>query len=68
MFLSIECKKCKSEFDANVGAISFDDSDVGPKPSFEKNPECNKCGELTINDIYLTEMGQGQLTEIWMNS
>ena len=68
MYLNVECKKCKAEFDANVGVISLDESDFDSKPTFEKNPECDKCGELTVNDIYLTEVGQGQLTQIWMSS
>ena len=64
----VECKKCKAEFDANVGLISFDDSDFDTKPTFEKNPNCARCGESTVDDISLTEVGQGQLTQIWMNS
>ena len=68
MYLNVECKKCKAELDANVDLISFDESDLDSKPTFDKNPECDKCGKLTVNDIYLTEVGQGQLTQIWMNA
>jgi hypothetical protein len=37
------------------------------RPRFEKKLVCPKCGELTINDVYLTELGQGQLTEATMD-
>lgn len=59
MYLNVECKKSKAEFDANVGLISFDESGLDSKPTFESKPECDKCGKLTVNDIYLTEVGQG---------
>ena len=39
--------------------LAFDDSDLDAKPTFEKNPKCEQCGELTVNDIFLTEVGQG---------
>jgi hypothetical protein len=28
---------------------------------------CPKCGELTMDDVHLTELGQGQLTEATMD-
>ena len=65
MKLNVECKKCSKIFDAQMGAVKF----TSGQPSFELNPTCPKCGELEgIEDIYLTEMGQSQLTESYLES
>ena len=62
--LNFECKSCHMHFDSYVGQISFDED----PPRLEKKPVCQKCGERTIEEVYLTEIGQGQLTAIFMNS
>jgi hypothetical protein len=64
MFLNFECKKCHHYFDSDVGQITFDEN----PPRLEKKPVCPDCGERTIKEVYLTEIGQGQLTEIFMNN
>jgi hypothetical protein len=64
--LNIECKGCHKIFDAEVGVVTFSEKDNSP--IFEKNPICTKCGERTTTDIYLTEIGQGQMTEIYFSS
>ena len=33
------------------------------KPNFEKEIICPKCGQLSLNEVFLTELGQSQLTE-----
>ena len=65
MLLSLECRACHRVFDANVGHVEFADKGRGLKPVFEKPPHCPKCGERSNEQVYLTEVGQGQLTEAW---
>jgi hypothetical protein len=56
------CKDCKSEFDYNVGKVTFPtDQD---RPSFEKEIHCPKCGIRTLDQIELTERGQTMLSDI----
>jgi hypothetical protein len=33
------------------------------RPIFENKIYCSKCGERTIDEVFLTELGQSQLTE-----
>ena len=67
MLLNVECKTCHREFDADVGEITFIEENNVPAPIFSKKPCCPKCGERTKQQIYLTELGQSQLTDVWMN-
>jgi len=63
--LDFECQKCKTIFDCDVGQVSIDEKAL--RPRFEKKLVCPKCGELTMDDVCLTELGQGQLTEATMD-
>jgi len=63
--INFECQKCKRIFDCDIGQVSIDEKTM--RPRFEKKLVCPKCGELTIDEVYLTELGQGQLTEATMN-
>ena len=65
MIINFECQKCKTIFDYDVGKVSIDETTMRPK--FKNKIVCPKCGELTINDVHLTELGQGQLTEATMD-
>lgn len=74
-YINFYCKKCKIDFDINVGLIDFgDDEDMDAIVKFSNTIECPKChakytGENDDFTKYfeLTETGQGQLTEIYMN-
>ena len=55
MEINFECQKCKMIFDCNVGQVSIDEKAM--RPRFEKKLVCPKCGELTMDDVYLTEIG-----------
>lgn len=66
MEINFECKKCGSIFDCDVGNVGIDEKTF--RPQFENNISCPSCGELTIDDVLLTELGQGQLTEITLDS
>lgn len=65
MEINFECQKCKMIFDCDVGQVSIDEKAM--RPRFEKKLVCPKCGELTMDDVHLTELGQGQLTEATMD-
>lgn len=36
------------------------------RPDFEKPIICSDCGERTMDEVFLTELGQGQMTEATM--
>lgn len=63
--INFECQKCKNIFNCDVGQVSIDEKTMRPK--FENKLVCPKCGDLTMNAVHLTELGQGQLTEATMN-
>ena len=58
------CKKCEVEFDFDVGRISFEFVDW--RPQFERKITCPNCGILTLDEVELTEIGQSQLTYLYM--
>ena len=65
MTINFECKKCRKEFDCDVGKIGIDDSSM--RPTFGKDIVCPRCGTLTMDDVFLTELGQSQMTEATMD-
>jgi hypothetical protein len=65
MIINFECKKCKNTFDCEVGKIGIDENSF--KPTFEKSIVCPKCGKLKMSEVFLTEIGQGQMTDATMN-
>jgi hypothetical protein len=64
MTINFECRKCRKEFDCDVGKIGIDDS--GMRPTFSKDIVCPRCGKLTMDDVLLTELGQTQMTAATM--
>lgn len=60
MKINFECQKCKRIFDCEVGKITIDEDSL--RPIFENKIICPSCGERTIDEVFLTEIGQGQLT------
>jgi len=65
MEINFECKKCGSIFDCDVGNVGIDENTF--RPQFENYISCPSCGKRTIDDVLLTELGQGQLTEITLD-
>lgn len=61
MKINFECKKCGNIFDCDVGAVGIDNATF--RPQFENDISCPKCGKCTIDEVMLTELGQGQLTK-----
>jgi transcription elongation factor Elf1 len=61
MEINFECKKCRREFDCEVGEISLSDDQM--RPVFEKVIICPVCGKLSIDDMFLTKLGQNHMTE-----
>ncbi len=66
MVINFECKKCKSTFDCDMGHIVIDEKSM--RPVFEKKIMCPNCHDRTIDEVFLTELGQSQMTEATMNS
>lgn len=62
--INFKCKKCGQEFNYDVGKINFEL--VNQRPQFEREMQCNSCGELTLDEVELTEFGQSQLTELYL--
>ena len=61
MVINFECQKCGTLFDCDVGTITL--PETSGKPNFEKEIICPKCGKLSMDEVFLTELGQSQLTE-----
>ena len=61
MIINFECQKCARAFNCDVGAVTVpEDSD---RPHFENALICPSCGKVTMDEVWLTELGQSQLTE-----
>ena len=66
MKINFECRKCGRLFDCDVGTVSLpEDSD---RPVFEKQIICPKCGRRSMDEVFLTEQGQSQLTKATLGS
>ena len=52
-------------FNFDVGTVSINEETM--RPDFENIIICPKCGKRTIDEVTLTELGQGQLTEATMD-
>lgn len=67
--INFQCKKCNQLFCYDVGKISFPpDIYKGKRPNFERDIYCQRCGLLTLDEVELTELGQTQLTELFLNN
>jgi hypothetical protein len=59
MLITFECKKCHQVFKGDVGAVSMPEG--SDRPHFDNRLLCPTCGEISIDDVRLTELGQDQL-------
>lgn len=66
MNINFECKGCKQVFDCEVGRIGINSQTF--RPDFEKPIVCPRCGERGLDDVLLTELGQGQMSEATMDA
>lgn len=62
--LHFMCKKCREDFDCDVGKITFPVK--SERPRFEKSIVCPKCGVLSMDEVELTELGQTQLSAVYI--
>ena len=65
MTINFQCKKCRKELDCDVGKIAINRKTM--RPDFEKPIVCPQCGERTIDEVLLTELGQSQITDATWN-
>jgi len=63
--INFKCKRCGKEFDFEVGKVRFTDN-VDDMVYFEKEICCAKCGVLKLNEVELTELGQSQMTQLYL--
>lgn len=61
MKINFECKGCNGIFDSEVGKIKMNEQTF--RPDFGKSIVCPKCGVRTIDEVFLTELGQSQMTQ-----
>ncbi len=61
MEINFECTKCGGVFDCDVGNVEVEEKTF--RPQFENDILCPSCGKRSIDDVLLTELGQGQLTQ-----
>lgn len=64
--INFKCMKCGEEFNFDVGRVTFPMIVPNMRPKFEKEIRCKNCGVLSLDDVELTELGQGQLTELFL--
>ena len=65
MEINFECKECRMAFDCEVGKIGINERTM--RPTFEKPINCPHCGQRSIDEVHLTELGQSQMTEATMD-
>ena len=65
MEVNFECKECRKEFNCEMGEIGINEQTI--RPDFEKTIICPRCGERTMDEVLLTELGQSQMTEATMD-
>jgi len=53
MVINFECKGCKKEFDCDMGKIGINEQTW--RPDFERPIICPRCGERTMDEVFLTE-------------
>jgi hypothetical protein len=61
MEINFQCRSCKRVFNCDVGSVDIDE--VTLRPIFLNKIVCPSCGERSLDDVFLTELGQSQLTE-----
>jgi len=66
MVINFECKGCKKAFDCEMGRIGINEQTW--RPDYEKPIICPRCGERTMDEVLLTELGQSQMTEATMDA
>ena len=66
MVINFKCKKCRQEFDRELGKIGINQQTM--RPDFEKPIICPRCGERNLDEVLLTELDQGQMTMATMDS
>jgi len=65
MIINFKCQKCRKEFNCDIGKIGINNETL--RPDFEKPIVCPHCGKRTLDEVWLTEIGQSQMTEATWN-
>jgi DNA replicative helicase MCM subunit Mcm2 (Cdc46/Mcm family) len=62
VIISFDCRDCHADFASEVGPVTFT-----PDPVFSIPPSCPECGPRTNDQVWLTDEGQSQLTDVYLN-
>lgn len=65
--INFKCKKCQNVFDCETGKIIFP-TILRKCLKFEKDINCPNCGILKCKNLELTELGQSQVTELFLSN
>ncbi len=60
MLINFQCRQCRNVFDGEVGQITMPPD--AQRPQFEHPIRCPRCGQRSMEEVWLTEGGQTQLT------
>jgi hypothetical protein len=60
MLINVQCRQYRLVFDSEVGQITM--SPEAQRPQFEHPIGCPHCGPRSMDQVWLTEVGQTQLT------
>ena len=66
MVINFECGKCGILFDCDVGTVTLPEN--SDRPNFEKEIVCPKCGRLSMDEVFLTELGKSPTTNATLPS
>ncbi len=60
MLINVQCRQCRVIFDSEVGEITMPTE--AERPQFEHPMVCARCGQRSVDEVWLTEVSQSQLT------
>ncbi len=66
MLINFQCRQCRVVFDSEVGEITMPAE--AERPQFEHPIVCARCGQRSMDEVWLTELGQSQLTAAVLSS
>ena len=65
MLINFQCRQCRLVFDGEVGQITMPPE--AQRPQFEQPIRCPRCGRRSMDQVWLTEVGQTRLSAAVLN-
>ncbi len=66
MLINFQCRQCRLVFDSEAGQITMPAD--AHRPPFEHPIGCPRCGQRSLDEVWLTELGQSQRTAAVLSS